>query len=66
MPSRYRRGLIGRWGGETYMTKGREDWLVTIALTLVFGGIAVVGLGPWQGGAVAVLIFMAVVLAREI
>ena len=48
------------------MTKGREDWLVTIALTLVFGGIAVVGLGPWQGGAVAVLIFMAVVLAREI
>jgi hypothetical protein len=48
------------------MTKGREDWIVTIGLTLIFGGIAVAGLGPWQGGVVAALIFMAVVLAREI
>ncbi len=48
------------------MTKGREDWIAIVGLTAIFGGVAVAGLGPYQGGAMAVLIFMAVVLAREI
>lgn len=51
--------------GQGSMTQQRYNILTVLGLTIVFGGIAILGLGYPAGLVAAVLIFIALVIARN-
>ncbi len=50
---------------QKHLAEYRKDLPIIIVLTVLFGTLAVLIMGPWQGGFLAALIFVDILLALE-
>lgn len=50
---------------QSHVAEYRKDLRIIIVLTFLFGTVSVLVMGPWQGGFVAALILVAILLTLE-